>query len=1137
MKQKVVFLICCVLGFVSLISNAMESTIVDGVTWYYTWNERGVTIEKGEIPYAGRLKVPSRVNGMPVKMIGYGCFADSFDLISVEIPEGVTDIGNGVFARSPNVEWVSLPDSVTNCVCSVFYECYKLKDARIPQKLDKLCEYFFHGTAVTNIVIPDTVKMMEHDVFWDCPNLVSVKLPASLTFMDWSAFQKCPALKSVEFPAGFEAFGVLYGDELHAAFGYCTSLEKAIFNGPLPRNFTYSWLDKLGCKIFYPKAYAAEWAAVVPAGIFGGYTEDIGKEPGTTDDPTVNPDPGSTDDPTIDPAHTTDDGVDVVNGVTWYYTLANGQATIVTGEIPYAGELTVPASLDGHPVKVLGDGCFCNNSAIISVVVPDGVEVVGNGTFSRSPNIEWVSLPDSVTNCVVSTFYECYKLKDARIPQHLDKLCAYFFHGTAVTNIVIPDTVKAMEHDVFWDCPNLVSVKLPASLIFMDWSAFQKCPALKSVEFPAGFKAFGVYSYDELHAAFGYCTSLEKAIFHGPVPRNFASSWLDKLGCKIFYPKAYADDWAAVVPAEIFGGYTDDIGKDPVGPEPGPDPAIVDEITVGAVAERYAAGMEIEPIAIAYTGAAEKAKLTVTGLPEGLAFGNGVIAGAPDLPGVYTVVATVKAGSVVLATKSLTLTVANYADQLASGLEDAYGPFIPGEPLVLDLVPVAGWKAAQALPAGLSFNAKTGRLSGTPKKPGVYPLVFTKKVGFALHAASTLLTIAPLRKVALVAEGEGTVKGAGAYLANARVTLTAKAAKGFALLGWFSSGELVSRDASFVYTVGADEVQTLVAKFVTVAEDRSSVRAALAGEALDAETALVVTNYQGVALSLPLACEALTKPTVGVSGLPSGLSFKNGVIAGAPQTASALDKKTLAYKPKTAKVTVKTLAGTTAKYAIDFVTLPRPAWAAGSYDGVYAVAGAPAGRITATLGANGKLSGKVAMTVEGKAVTATLTAANLAAYDAGTEKFQIVATVTAKKLFEETVTFTLGAREENGAGLLTAGDESAMFVAAQNVWQEKSFTAPALPTGKGALTLALEEGLALKFGAKGVVTFAGSLAGTGGTPVSVSGTAQLVVTGDGEAAVVLYAAPKKGLPNGYLREILIDFTVNDENVVTGIAKR
>ncbi|MCQ2394488.1 MAG: Ig domain-containing protein [Kiritimatiellae bacterium] len=567
--------------------------------------------------------------------------------------------------------------------------------------------------------------------------------------------------------------------------------------------------------------------------------------------------------------------------------------------------------------------------------------------------------------------------------------------------------------------------------------------------------------------------------------------------------------------------------------DPTDDP-VAEGLVLSNIAKSYPAGLEIEPIAVTYTGAAEKAKVSVSGLPQGLVFKNGVIAGVPDLPGESTVVVTVKSGSVAVATRTVTIRVSNYADDLVSGLADAYGPFVPGEPLDLDLAPVAGWKAAHALPSGLSFSATTGRLTGTPKKPGVYPLVFTRKVGFALRAVSTLVTIAPLRQVKVEAEGEGTVKGAGAYLAHARVTLTAKAAKGYAVLGWYRGEERVSRDASFAYTVGTEAEQTLVAKFVTQEADRASIGVALGETALDPVEALVVTNYQGVAVSWPLACDALTKPTVSVSGLPSGLSFKDGLLKGASTTASTRDKAGT-YKPKTAKVTVKTLGGTTAKYAIDFVTLPRPVWAAGSYDGVYSLEGEVAGRVTLTLSPNGKASGKIWTTVDGAAVTATLTAPMITAYDADSDTFRIEATCAVKKQPDQTIVFTLATREADGVGTLEAAGEGDAFTLVQNIWKEKSFDAPAFPSGKKALSLTLPEGLTLKFGAKGVVTCAGKLDGENGTKVSVSGSTQLVLDAEGQGTVLIYLAPKKNF-GGFIQCVPLACEVVD-GVVTQVGLR
>ena len=282
----------------------------------------------------------------------------------------------------------------------------------------------------------------------------------------------------------------------------------------------------------------------------------------------AEPDPES-------PVDETNDGVDEVDGVTWYYTLdENGAATIVKGAVPYAGDLTTPQKLDGHDVVALADSAFIDCEGLTSLVVSDGVVTIGSGAVARCANLVRAVLPDSATNIVESCFYECFKLADVRLPAWLPQLSAFFFKGTAITSLVIPEGVTRLGHDVFLDCTSLESVTLPSTLTFIDWSGFQNASALKTIEFPEGFEGFGAWTLrDEKHAAFGYCRALETTVFHGPLPTNFDASWLMKLGCKIYFPKAYAADWESVVTLASFGGYTEDLEIDPAPGPGGDDPA------------------------------------------------------------------------------------------------------------------------------------------------------------------------------------------------------------------------------------------------------------------------------------------------------------------------------------------------------------------------------------------------------------------------------------------------------------------------------------------------------------------------------------------------------------------------------------
>lgn len=1064
--------------------------VVDGVTWYYTLKDGKATIVPGTIAYAGDLVVPTTVDGYPVVALAENCFRLATGVTSVVVPEGVVSVGIAAFALNPNLVRVVLPESATNLLESGFYDCSRLVDCSLPSQIDRLYPYFFHGTAVTNVVIPDTVKTIDHDVFWECRNLESVHLPEALTFMDWSAFQKCSALKSVEFPAGFQAFGAYSYDELHAAFGYCTSLESAIFKGPVPQNFAYSWLDKLGCKIYYPKAYASQWAAVVPATSFGGYTEDLG---GGTTDPIVDPDPGAP-------------------GRLVYHTTFDSAVAVTQPEAGVAGTCEGATFGEGKAGQAL---YVSAGTTVAKIPLPQGLPVekgaiefwakidTANTSFTSGGNPLFFSFnrtkPDINGNLGTSVTFLEINSNNGWGGSGFSFVLGDIFSSPGVggwsnayASLFGESGDQTWHHyELKWNIAGLAEDSQSVCLLKVDGAVKTKT-ALEKLKV-ASFKEAMDYP-------------CELTFSYRPNDYSRVPFWIDEF--KI---------WDSDVVGSVVDP-TDDPTDDPV----------VEGLVLSNIAKSYPAGLEIEPIAVTYTGAAEKAKVSVSGLPQGLVFKNGVIAGTPELPGESTVVVTVKSGSATVATRTVTIRVSNYVDDLVSGLADAYGPFVPGEPLDLDLAPVAGWKAAHALPSGLSFSATTGRLTGTPKKPGVYPLVFTRKVGFALRAVSTLVTIAPLRQVKVEAEGEGTVKGAGAYLAHARVTLTAKAAKGYAVLGWYRGEERVSRDASFAYTVGTEAEQTLVAKFVTQEADRASIDVAFGETALDPVEALVVTNYQGVAVSWPLACDALTKPTVSVSGLPSGLSFKDGLLKGASTTASTRDKAGT-YKPKTAKVTVKTLGGTTAKYAIDFVTLPRPVWAAGSYDGVYSLEDEVAGRVTLTLNPNGKASGKIWTTVDGAAVTATLTAPMITAYDADSDTFRIEATCAVKKQPDQTIVFTLAAREADGVGTLEAAGEGDAFTLVQNIWKEKSYDAPAFPSGKKALSLTLPEGLTLKFGAKGVVTCAGKLDGENGAKVSVSGSAQFVLDAEGQGAVLIYLAPKKNF-GGFIQCVPLACEVVDGEV-------
>ena len=276
----------------------------------------------------------------------------------------------------------------------------------------------------------------------------------------------------------------------------------------------------------------------------------------------------------------------------------------------------------------------------------------------------------------------------------------------------------------------------------------------------------------------------------------------------------------------------------------------------------------------------------------------------------------------------------------------------------------------------------------------------------------------------------GKVSGSGLCAAGKKVTLKATANKGFVFLGWtaaqipldgdrlvIGAQDYVATTASLVIDrtakpakdtatsttiTGVDGDVTYYANFITSGEDAAAISLSVndgtsLGQA--ASQSLSTNVMAGVALSWPVAADALTATTINVSGLPAGLKFtakdilKKGskdeveipanTIYGAPTAASAIDKKTGLPKPSEVKITVTTAGKSSVTYLVKLTVDPLPAWAVGAFEGAveegtgngesaFAEASAAAlaladksadkrGTATLTIAATGKIAGKFSL--------------------------------------------------------------------------------------------------------------------------------------------------------------------------------
>lgn len=179
--------------------------------------------------------------------------------IEYAIPEGIRQISGGAFEGCHGLVSVSIPNSVTNIDYDAFYHVKNIvysgsatgspwraltvngtfdgnfiySDAErtnltayigdggsvvIPNYVTSIgCEAFSGCSALTSVTIPNSVTSIDEGAFWGCDGLTSVTIGNSVTSIGRMAFYGCLALTSVTIPNSVTSIGDL-------AFGNCDGM-------------------------------------------------------------------------------------------------------------------------------------------------------------------------------------------------------------------------------------------------------------------------------------------------------------------------------------------------------------------------------------------------------------------------------------------------------------------------------------------------------------------------------------------------------------------------------------------------------------------------------------------------------------------------------------------------------------------------------------------------------------------------------------------------------------------------------------------------------------------------------------------------------------------------------------------------
>jgi hypothetical protein len=191
-----------------------------------------------------------------------------------------------------------------------------------------------------------------------------------------------------------------------------------------------------------------------------------------------------------------------------------GGSVTVEGYYGADGPVTIPDTIAGLPVTAIATSAF-GNLGITSVTFPATVATIEGSSFDNTA-LTHVFIPSTVTYIGPEAFGLCAHLtaidvdpanpfyssingvlfdKDQTtiwqypagrsgtyvIPNGVTRIGASAFDGGSLTGVSIPNTVTDLGVASFFDCQNLVSITLPASVTRIEDSAFSSGYVLRSV--------------------------------------------------------------------------------------------------------------------------------------------------------------------------------------------------------------------------------------------------------------------------------------------------------------------------------------------------------------------------------------------------------------------------------------------------------------------------------------------------------------------------------------------------------------------------------------------------------------------------------------------------------------------------------
>lgn len=358
---------------------------------------------------------------------GIGTCTDEWVIIpETYLGKPVTVIAEWAFSENcAFVHEVTVPASVTTVEFKAFRATLRkitfLKDSQ----LTYIANNAFANTQLTELILPEGLKVIGAGAFGSCSSLQSITIPSSVEKIEKNAFRDCYNLENVFIEDIDKWCAIEFGDEKANPTKYANTLY--LTDGTLIEHLQISeGITHISAFAFYEVTSIK--SITVPSTL-----KSIGS-----------------------------------NAFYGCNQLKNTYISDLEGfcEISFAN---AGAGLGGGSL-------YLNDVLVNELCVPDGVSGIGAYAFAGYSCILSVYLPDSVESLGDGAFMGCTGMLSIRLPAGLTEIPKSLLQGNAsLSAIEIPETVTFIGESAFERCEAIEAFYIPAAVLRIGKHAFEGC--------------------------------------------------------------------------------------------------------------------------------------------------------------------------------------------------------------------------------------------------------------------------------------------------------------------------------------------------------------------------------------------------------------------------------------------------------------------------------------------------------------------------------------------------------------------------------------------------------------------------------------------------------------------------------------